>query len=99
MFFPHTLRDVCFSQIVVKEWWWGGNVKRFLLVKTTCMGMHRGRPMQKPTGTNQNSDGRELIEAVVVANRVLQALSAGDAPIPLWDLARKLKLTLPRVYR
>jgi hypothetical protein len=50
-------------------------------------------------GNQRNSDDRELIEAVVVANRVLQALFAGDTPITLWDLARKLKLTLPRVYR
>ncbi len=61
--------------------------------------MHRGCPQKKSTGTKENSDDRELIEAVVVANRVLQALSAGDAPITLWDRARKLKLTLPRVYR
>jgi len=55
--------------------------------------------MKKSTGTNENSDDREIIEGVVVAKSVLQALSAGDAPITLWDLARQLKLTIPRVYR
>ena len=50
-------------------------------------------------GNQRNTDDRELIEAVVVANSVLQALSAGDAPITLSELARKLQLTIPRVYR
>jgi DNA-binding IclR family transcriptional regulator len=46
-----------------------------------------------------NFDDRDRIESVVVAHKVLQALSTSDAPLTLSELARRLKLTIPRVYR
>ena len=55
--------------------------------------------MKNSIKNTDNADDRGLIESVVVAHDVLQALSTGDAPITLSELARRLKLTIPRVYR